>query len=393
MDPIITIQLFTGGFLGRAPSWEEIKNKLTSILSVLPVDNVIMGWSLSDKSLYEKAAAFLAQRCINLYLWFPVFSETGVFGNLSPLSDLRGRKLNGSSGQGEEDFVFCCPNNPENTENILSLFDREFSFLPFSGIFLDKIRFPSFAQGGVFTCFCPWCLEKYREENFDPLELKEALAHNESNPPGIMRYNGCGGYSFRYPVISRFFSLKSAFILQSIKKIAGYFRERNYKIGLDVFAPFLSPFVGQDLAGLSGLGDFIKPMMYRLTKAPAGLPFELEALISETRTERSYFHDLLGIDGKKEVFDLDFTVRELKGLTEMSSCPVYAGLEINHKENLAEAHPDYIEETMLAYESTGVQGFVLSWDLLDAPPLNIDAAANALEKINHRKKAVQKQGL
>ena len=33
---------------------------------------------------------------------------------------------------------------------------------PFDGVFLDKIRFPSIANGlqDLFSCFCPFCAQK-----------------------------------------------------------------------------------------------------------------------------------------------------------------------------------------------------------------------------------------
>ncbi len=54
------------------------------------------------------------------------------------------------------------------------------------------------------------------------------------------------------------------------------------KIGIDTFSPFISYFTGQDLEKLQEVADFIKPMMYRTTKAPAGLPFEFERFIDES---------------------------------------------------------------------------------------------------------------
>ena len=150
--------------------------------------------------------------------------------------------------------------------------------------------------------------------------------------------------------------------------ICAYFRERDYGIGFDVFAPFLSLYVGQNLPALSGLCDFIKPMMYRATNAPAGLPFETEALLRECALEPS----ALGLSSRSSSpFDLDFILRDLEKLLASSSCPVYAGFEINRKEGIAPVYPAYIEETMRAYTEIGCQGLVLSWDLMDAPEENI----------------------
>lgn len=54
------------------------------------------------------------------------------------------------------------------------------------------------------------------------------------------------------------------------------------KVGVDTFAPFIAYFVGQDIEKISELVGFVKPMMYRITQGPAGLPLEIDSLIYET---------------------------------------------------------------------------------------------------------------
>ncbi|MCL2130480.1 MAG: hypothetical protein FWH35_09020, partial [Treponema sp.] len=77
-------------------------------------------------------------------------------------------------------------------------------------------------------------------------------------------------------------------------------------------------------------------------------------------------------------------VKDLKALVSSSACPVYAGVEINRIENIAEVYPPYIEETMTAYAGTGIRGFVLSWDLLSAPEENIRQAGEEVKKLSLR---------
>ena len=390
MKSEVIIQIFSGGFSAKAVSYEYVEQKLVSVLPRLPVRKVIMGWQ-PDKALYEKTAAFLAKRNIDCYLWFPVFSETGMLRELSALTDFRGQEI---KCRPNEDFSFCCPNNPQNIERILDIFEHEFASIRFSGVFLDRVRYPSFANGyesgqgfrNVFSCFCPQCLAVYEREKFNIELLKDALSRPFRTPLGITAYRDGGDYVFEDPVFSGFFALKAGIISESLGRICRYFRERNYSIGFDVFAPFLSPFVGQDLKVLSGLCDFIKPMMYRVTQAPAGLPFETEALLRQTNAsvlQRQRFYELLGFNPANNLFDLTFTAKELQNLTASSSCPVYAGVEINKIDNIAETDPGYIEETIKGYSGTGIKGFVLSWNLLDAPEENIAKAAEVIERIQN----------
>jgi hypothetical protein len=383
MNREVTVQFFTGGFLEEIVSYEAVEKKLLSILPRLPVKKVLMGWS-PDKALYEKTAEFLEKRNSDLYLWFSVFSEAGDIKNLGALVDYKNQSVN---ADGNEDFNFCCPNNPENIEIMLDLFTNKFSSIPFKGVFLDKIRYPSSAngQGSMFTCFCKHCLELYKKEKVDIEQLKEIFSHPFSVPLGITGYLGNGEYTFADSALSDFFKLKAGIIFRSMQKMCKFFRERNYGIGFDVFAPFLSPFVGQNLKELSGLCDFIKPMMYRATYAPAGMPFETEALLRETGSEnKSSFYQSLNLAPEKKPFDLDFAVRDLQKMTASSACPVYAGVEINRIETIAEVYPDYIEETIKAYAQTGIQGIALSWNMLDAPDENVAKAADMLTVENNR---------
>ncbi|MDR0324045.1 MAG: hypothetical protein LBI12_06340, partial [Treponema sp.] len=224
------------------------------------------------------------------------------------------------------------------------------------------------------------------KENFDPTQIKNAFSQPRSLPLGIKEYRGNGDYVFEDSCISHFFSLKSGIIFQNLRRICRYFKEKGLGVGLDVFAPFLSPFVGQNLPLLSGLCDFMKPMMYRLTNAPAGLPFEMQALLSNTIGEdtlkKKFFYELLNFDPGKKVFDIDFAVKELDDLAVSSACPIYAGLEINRVEKFAEVYPEYVEETTKAYSKANIQGFALSWNMLDAPAENIARFGEAMARIN-----------
>jgi len=362
----VTVQIFSGGFNGNSVPYDLVEQKLKKFLTQVPVNKLLMGWSL-DYELYKKTAAFCNKQNIEFYLWFPVFSETGSIRDLAPLVDYKGQRVISGGENPDEDFSFCCPNNYQNIEKIIDIFESEFASIPFNGIFLDKIRYPSFANGqspgNVYSCFCPECLKTFEDEKIDISLLKEKLCNT---PLDITHYKGNGEYLFNDKVINGFFIHKGNVIFKSLSRICGFFREKGLGIGLDVFAPFLSPFVGQDLHRLSGLCDFIKPMMYRATNAPAGLPLETEVLLKEAGSLKNVFNfDLL-----KNPFDLDFSVMDLKSMTS-STCPVYAGIEINRAEGIADVYPSYIEETVNAYAGTGIQGLALSWNILDTPEENI----------------------
>ena len=371
------LQIYSGSFTGRAASFENILRKLEPILSRIEVSKVIMGMS-TNRELYERVRDYLFKNHIEFYLWLPVFAELDEITKGYPLVDYLGKDKGDYQLAEREDFTFYCANHPQNVFNVLHVFEEYYSSIGFTGVFLDKIRYSSFANGlnGVLTCFCPFCQIKYKEANFDPkiLESPIKMLRQKQSPFGVIAYHQ-GRYTFDDDCWNQFFRLKSQIITEQVTGICQFFKERNYKIGLDVFAPFGSHFVGQDIPALSSFADFVKPMMYRMTQAPAGLPFELDAILQESASneaQKKAFYKILGFDPQKHPFDLDFSVRELNDLVQSTKIPVYPGVEINREQTIAEVTPSYIEETINAFSQVDVKGFVLSWNLLNAPQENIE---------------------
>ena len=377
----ITLQIFTGGYVGDVVSFEQVRDKLDEVLEMIPASRVVMGWAL-EPDLYRRAARYLAGKDIEFYLWLPVFSETGLVKNCSPVV--------GSSGQtaahyhlGEgENFEFYCPADPLNADNVISLFTEQFGGVGFDGVFLDKIRYPSFANGrdGGFSCFCPRCVERYERGGLDVVRLRERIDQMTDVPFGVTSYAD-GVYAFSDELWQRYFALRSQVVADALSRMCQTFRQMGYRIGMDVFAPFLGEFVGQDIPRLSALCDFVKPMMYRTTWAPAGPGFEADALLTQTRAGdggRAAFGEILGADLDARPFDLDFSVRQLAWLAGACTCPVEAGVEINRRPSVVDADPAYIRETLAAFSRTDANGYVLSWNLLEAPADNVDAVAGFL---------------
>ena len=376
MDKEVILQIFSGGFNETPATFEQIMQKLEPIVSQIRVSKVFMGMSV-DTDLYARIRDYLFKNDIEFYFWLPVFAELDAIKEGKPLIDFHGKDKTEYELAEREDFTFYCPNHPQNQLNVLQVFEEHYASIGFTGVFLDKIRYASFANGlnNVLSCFCPFCQIKYRDARFTPQVLEEPiqLLPQKNAPFGAIAYNQ-GRYTFDDDRWNTFFRLKNEFITETVRGICQYFSEKNYKIGLDVFAPFASHFVGQDIPELSAFADCIKPMMYRVTNAPAGLPFELEAIVQESTSnaaQREAFYDILGFDAGKQPFDLDFAVKDLDDLVKQSKAPVYPGVEFN-RARIAPVTPSYIDETIKAYAQTGVKGFVMSWNLLNAPQENID---------------------
>lgn len=380
----VAIQIFTGGYNKTEASYEEIENKLKPILEKISIKKVIMGWSI-DKELYIKTEKLLHSYGIEFYLWIPVFSETEILNPVKNLIDYKGNTALKYSLHEGENFSFYCPNDIQNTTSFLSVYNEYFKEINFDGVFLDKIRYASFSNGlsSIFSCFCNKCIKKLNEKGIDKELLfnemkKVELGKDEYSkyPLGIIAYEN-GKYTFNNPIWKEFFDVKCESINSSIKNIIDFFHFRGLKVGIDTFSPFVSYFAGQDTIKLASMADFIKPMMYRKTQAPAGMIFEFKEMVSKTihqnidEAERNFYKILNCKPACNNTFDLDFVKNELLAITKSNAC-VYAGTEFNYIKRVAEINPEYIKETIYGLSDTDILGYVFSWNLLSAPKENIE---------------------
>lgn len=387
----IVLQIFTGGYRYQEADKEAVKQKLQPVLKKLKVSKVIIGWAL-DALLYQEVEKLVHSYGAELYLWLPVFSETGLLEPVSLLQDCFQERVKSFQLKDGENFEFYCPNVSANREAVKRIYEKYFQKINFDGVFLDKIRYASFANRieGVFSCFCPECRKRYQEMQLDDValqtEIKKVLTGTEGY--GELPFN-CKGYEngrykFKNPVWEQFFSIKAEIILTGLADLSSYFRANQLKIGMDVFSPFMAYFVGQDLQKLQQYADFMKPMMYRITNAPAGLPFEYEKFLKIAKKQavpktRIGFDKILGIQTlKEEPFDMNFVKEELR-LMNKWQIPVYCGMEINYVEEIVSADPKYIREMMSSLAGTEIDGYVLSWNLLSAPEENLEAVYSSLE--------------
>ena len=392
-DKSIVLQIFTGGFKSHNLKFEDIEKKLTYVLENIKVEKVIMGWS-TDSNLYIETKKLLKQYDIEYYLWIPVFSEVGLLKESKLLVDYNSNEIESYALCDDENFEFYCPNNDINIKNLISIFDERFKDIGFDGVFLDKIRYGSFSNklSGVFSCFCNECTKKYLDNDIDINELKTEMIKisngeesYQSIPFNLTSYED-GKYKFENEIWEKFFEIKSDSVYNSLVKIVDYFRGLDIKVGIDTFSPFISYFAGQDLEKLQKICDFIKPMMYRITKAPAGLPFESDNLVNETikvnkENANLKYLELIGANKyDKNKYPIDFVLKELEYINNKLNCSVYAGIEINRKDDIAPVYPEYIKENLIELEKSNISGYVLSWDLLSAPKENIDEVIRLIKK-------------
>ena len=131
---------------------------------------------------------------------------------------------------------------------------------------------------------------------------------------------------------------------------------------LNLYAPFMAPFVGQDYEILAAHADFIKPMLYRQTFAPAGMGFEYDLLKAAAPQAEGY---------PEFEMSLDFLNSQLEAM-EPYDCGKFPGIEINYREQVVPTSLEYVTESLKAVTDHGFDGTVLSWNIMEAPLAHLD---------------------
>lgn len=375
-------QIYLGAGRGRGAS---VKRILEALPPPQYIDELIVGWS-EETELYQWLRSYTQRHGIRLWIWFPVFAEHAEGKGLCPQINIAtGLPFEVTCFDGDEQFGFFCPTDEQLTETLLSRFDITYGAIRPDGVFLDRIRYPSMAQNGLeslFGCHCQECTHWYEENGLPADVLADCYQRIKSramdmsclNPLGIAGYRR-GNYSFSDPELSLLLSLKSQRITRTLSRLIAGFRKRGLKIGLDLFPPFLAPFVGQDYCALSSMADLVKPMLYRLTDTPAGMGFELRKMaeaLSDGRTEvagarLSHLRQLISM---KEGDD-EFYRQELEAVKDCREATggrgrFLPGLEIHTAAGRPTFQAQEVRHTVQLVKDAGFESRVACWDILSA---------------------------
>lgn len=362
-EPEYIVQVSLGGWHSPDYTAEQIIGRIDTVSSMIPVTKVIIGWSL-DKDIYKEVGTYLHSKNIKMLLWLPVFAETEEMCENSAATDLWGKIPSNYDLAAGEGFRFNCPSDPQNIANVVAIYDENFSDCGFDGVFIDRIRTQSFVSGiqGVLNCGCPLCAAKFKEEGVDLETVKAEWEAKGDNFLSVNGYTAEEGFFFTNPVAEAFFKAKGHIVSNAVAEVADALRNRGLEIGMDLYAPFMAPFVGQDYEILAAHADFIKPMLYRETFAPAGMGFEYDMLKAAAPEAKGY---------PEFDMDLDFLHLQLEAM-EPYDCGKFPGIEINYREEIVPTSPEYVTESLEAVKSHGFDGTVLSWNIMEAPLAHLD---------------------
>lgn len=369
----VMLQVSTGLFdRCTAGSAAEVGSMLESMMKRFQVSGVIYGWGRRD-GLFETILEVAHRNGTEAYLWLPVFADVRDWEAADPMVFVGRMKKKEVSRVPGEEFNFVCPGSSANRKAVMAAYDELSRDCVPDGVFLDRIRYPTAAisTDQAFGCWCPQCMERRRRSGADFFRLREKiLAEKDLSwcaPDGLEN----GRYGYQDPDLEALAREKRTVITENVAALGHVFHSMGLKVGLDVFSPAMADWVGQDLAELLPLVDWIKPMMYYHTHAPAGIPFELQAC-------EKAVSDALSMLWHTDIGSISSMERQLRSLSNARG-KVRPGIEVNHVEGLCEPDAASYAREVNAAAAAGCDTLVLSWNVLQARETDLDTMARCLK--------------
>ena len=375
------VQLYLGGPGGRAVSEEAMRAALDPMERAESFAGVIAGWTVRPEP-YRWLRRFTRERGLKLYLWLPVLSEFGELRPFRGVEGFGGKPLGGARFDGDETFDFCCPTRRDTGRFLLEIYEEQFAWAEFDGVFLDRIRFPAPSAGpqALFSCLCPACREAYGAAGLTEEMLRACRdrLRAEEKPLGIESRRE-GRYRFADPAFAAYLDCRAGLVTALAGRLADWFHGRGLAVGLDLFSPLLAPFVGQDYGALSKKADFVKPMLYRYTATPAGIFYELRGIaraFAPAGREEAYFRALCEAAGARpEEGGGACYSAELAAARALCACEVLAGMELHTVPGRPPVTAGQVGDSVRRAARGGAAGAVASWNLLAAPEETVRAFA------------------
>jgi hypothetical protein len=302
-----------------------------------------------------------------MLLWLPACSAGIENTRPDQATDVFGKPVIGPGAAEDQSFHFVCPSSGHNARIVTDTFEKHFSDCGFDGVFLDRIRSQSFETGisGVLSCACKRCRKSFSEKGVNIDEVRNLYEEQGDAFFDMASWPMNGEFVLEKLSAQRFFEAKEKIIAEAVAGLAGYFRSKGLIVGLDLFAPVISRFVGQNYSLIAKTADFIKPMLYRRTDAPAGIGYEYALFEKAAQGARNKL---------KPVMDPAFLDSQLQAVKDLP-CELYPGIEVNFDKELVRTDTDYIRESLAAIRQCGLDGATLSWDIMKVPKAHIEAAA------------------
>jgi hypothetical protein len=390
---------------------DNLKNKLATAKEALNLD-ALMIWSDIDKKDLDLVREICRDFKIKTYLWYSILADISGFKveqeqAVETFDGLRGYGKNGcwdKLGEGEEDFLFLCPNDEEHIRRIFDQYQNKIKESGFDGVFLDRIRFPSPSSGFelLFSCFCKSCWNKFYDKYSEDLKgyrNQAKTVFKKFKTIDVNYLQTCQSFSdiIIRDNLEKFYNFRKQNIYQVAKIFADKAKQMGKLVGVDLFAPSLAPLVSQDYQLLAKTCDWIKPMIYCHTSSPAGLPLELYCFIraildiNPTLDEGQLIQEIsrmIGVDLPTQINDLlkngiseHIICSEMQKIKEFNlpeKVDTYVGIEAVQIPKVCNITEKILKKYLELFIKTDTKGIILSWNLLKIPDENLKLAGDIL---------------
>jgi hypothetical protein len=292
-SPWLATQLVIGRRESETLRRAQIVDMIARARDVARIDALIL-WPNVEPGLSGELVRACRSRGIRALLWLPVLSDAvGVAQRTDSLVvSCNGVHGQGTAGaweglsRGEERFLFSCPNNTRFLDDVFTAYSAILAGAEVDGVMLDKIRFPSPSNGfeALLGCFCDSCRSLFESQTGRSFEecrtrARELLSQlHQAGPEPLLAGWKDTGSCWIAAGLEELAAFRSLSILAAVRRFSVLARSRGLEVGLDLFAPSLAPLVSQDYEALSGLCNWVKPMLYCRAAGPAGLPLEIASL-------------------------------------------------------------------------------------------------------------------
>lgn len=337
---------------------DDVRARLRAACAELPISLVLLGWNVPPVLVHacgDEAARAGAQ----LYRWHPLLTGDGTF---LPRPEWQTIGLNGDpvpGFRGRPEFTFVCPNRPAARLAALDHLHDVLQGGDYSGVFLDRMRYPSPAAdpARLLSCFCEECRYAAAAEGFDleaARRLIRKLAATPDRAASLVRSLLDPLTPATDPTLAAlrgFLDFRAHSITQFIQSAAEVIHAEGLAVGLDCFSPASLPFELLDLA--SWLMDA------RLASEAQALSALSEATSLSLPSTRA---ELRGQGLYPEALGSEVRRARTAGVTTL-----LAGIELVEIEGVTRLHQAQIAADLRAFRAAGADGLALSWDLWYIP--------------------------
>jgi hypothetical protein len=226
----IGAQLSTSHSSPAALDEQRMLDSVRRVLETLDLDLLIVG--------FREAPEVFRRFCDphrpvdDVHLWFSALSDIEGMTEDDLVVNWRGARSRGWGGWAEkggveETFRFACPNNPAVREKTTLRLRGLLQRYDFSGVFLDKIRFPSPANGAdeMLSCFCDHCRRTAQAEGLDLDAVLSVFANLALDGNALSLHRSCSGHwldsiAATNPRLSRFLAFRSGSVVRLVGELA-----------------------------------------------------------------------------------------------------------------------------------------------------------------------------